>query len=63
MENFPDFGRIPQIPKSMGKETPYNSSVAPIGGLNVVLTPQESEGEILSVFRSPGSWPSGLHCY
>ena len=32
---------------------PHNSNAVPIGGLNVVLTPQRLEQESLSIFRTP----------
>ena len=51
---LPGFGEETSEPQSMGEETLSNSGAVPIEGLNVVLTPQKPEGEILSVLRAPG---------
>ncbi len=51
---LPGFGEVISKPQPTGKETSHNSSAAPIGGLNVVLTPQKPEGEILGVLRAQG---------
>jgi len=42
-------GKLP----GLVEEAPHNPSAVPIGGLNVVLTPQKPEQESLSVFRTP----------
>ena len=50
---LPGFGEETSGPQSTGRETLPNSDAASIDGLNVVLTPQKPEGEILSVLRAP----------
>ncbi|MCY3549498.1 MAG: hypothetical protein OXH39_03480 [Candidatus Poribacteria bacterium] len=40
-------------PQSTGSGGSHNSDAVPIGGLNVVLTPQKLEQESLSIFRTP----------
>lgn len=49
-------GKLP----GLAEETPQNSDVLPIVGLNLVLTLQKSEQESLSIFRTP---ESGLQDY
>ena len=47
-------GRRPQNRNQWVRRLLSNSGAVPIEGLNVVLTPQKPEGEILSVLRAPG---------
>ena len=42
-------GKLP----GLAEEAPHNPRAVPIGGLNVVLTPQKPEKESLSIFRTP----------
>ncbi len=42
-------GKLP----GLAEEAPHSSGAVPIGGLNVVLTPQKPEQENLSIFRTP----------
>ena len=42
-------GKLP----GLAEEAPHDPSAVPIGGLNVVLTPQKPEQESLSIFRTP----------
>ena len=49
---LPGFAEETSEPQSMGGGS-HNSDAVPIGGLNVVLTPQKLEQESLSIFRTP----------
>ena len=42
-------GKLP----GLAEEAPHSVSAAPMGGLNIVFTPQKSEQETLSIFRTP----------
>ena len=50
---LPGFAKETSEPQSMDGGTPHNSGAVPLGGLNVVLTPQKPEQESLSIFRTP----------
>ena len=50
---LPGFGEETSEPQSTGGETSHNSGAASIDGLNVVLTREKPEQEILNIFRTP----------
>ena len=50
---LPGFGEETSEPQSTGGETLSNSGTASINGLNVVLTREKPEQEILNIFRTP----------
>ena len=50
---LPGFGEETSEPQSTGGETLSNSGTASIDGLNVVLTREKPEQEILNIFRTP----------
>jgi hypothetical protein len=50
---LPGFGEETSGPQSTGRETLPNSDAASIDGLNVVLTREKPEQEILNIFRTP----------
>ena len=49
----PGFPKETSEPQSTGGETAHNLDAASIGGLNVVLTREKPEQEILNIFRTP----------
>ena len=52
---LPGLGEDAPEPQSTDSETPPGPGTVSIDGLNVVLTPQKSEQEILNIFRTPKS--------